>query len=166
MTRDDVMRSTLEHKLRVADLMIEVVTQLQKRAVHHDDSKFSEKEFDSFARVTPLLAETTYGSKEYRANLDLIRPAIDAHQSSNRHHPEFHANGFSGMTLVDVLEMLCDWKAASERHNDGEILRSIHINKERFGYGDDVERLLMNTALDAGWIESSQPVEVGRSDGH
>jgi len=32
-----------------------------------------------------------------------------------------------------LLEMFCDWKAASERHNDGNIRKSIEHNADRFG---------------------------------
>jgi hypothetical protein len=50
------------------------------------------------------------------------------------------------MSLIDLLEMICDWKAATLRHNDGNIQRSITINKERFKYGDELEAILRNTA--------------------
>ena len=32
------------------------------------------------------------------------------------------------------------------RHNDGDIMKSIEINQERFGYSDDLKQLLINTA--------------------
>jgi hypothetical protein len=48
-------------------------------------------------------------------------------------------------SLLDILEMLCDWKAAALRHNDGDIRRSIEINQERFGYSDDLKQILLNT---------------------
>ena len=47
---------------------------------------------------------------------------------------------------VQLLEMICDWKASSERHADGDILKSIEINQERFGYSDDLKNILINTA--------------------
>lgn len=49
------------------------------------------------------------------------------------------------MDLMQLTEMLCDWLAAVKRHDDGDIRRSITINRERFGYGDEIERLLLNT---------------------
>lgn len=150
------MRKTLEHKLRVADLLLSVTSDILNRAVHHDDSKFSEDEFESFAKVTQKLSTTTYGSEEYRANLASIKPAIEHHNEHNRHHPEYHENGVHDMTLVDLVEMLCDWKAASERHNDGDIARSIKINAERFQYDEGIQRLLFNTAVAWGFIDASQ----------
>ena len=50
------------------------------------------------------------------------------------------------MNLIDLLEMICDWKASSERHADGDIFKSIEINQKRFGYSDDLKNILMNTA--------------------
>ena len=50
------------------------------------------------------------------------------------------------MTLVDLVEMLSDWLAASKRHKDGDVFRSIEINQERFGYPNDFKEILKNTA--------------------
>lgn len=50
------------------------------------------------------------------------------------------------MNLVDIIEMICDWKAASERQKDGNLLKSIEQNATRFGYDDQLKRIFMNTA--------------------
>jgi hypothetical protein len=50
------------------------------------------------------------------------------------------------MNLVDLVEMLCDWKASSTRHNDGNIRKSIEINAERFGINQQLVKILENTA--------------------
>lgn len=52
------------------------------------------------------------------------------------------------MNLVDLLEMLCDWVAATRRHADGDIQRSIEQNAERFGYGPELAGLLHNSVQD------------------
>lgn len=53
--------------------------------------------------------------------------------------------GIRGMSLFDLIEMLCDWKAATLRHNDGNIRRSIELNQKRFGYSDELKQILLNT---------------------
>lgn len=53
--------------------------------------------------------------------------------------------GILGMSLLDLTEMLCDWKAATMRHNDGDIRKSIEINQKRFGYSDELKQILLNT---------------------
>ena len=63
-----------------------------------------------------------------------------------RHHPEHFPNGINDMNLIDVLEMFCDWVASSKRHNDGNILKSIDINKERFNMPDELVSIMRNTA--------------------
>jgi len=50
------------------------------------------------------------------------------------------------MTLIDVMEMFCDWLSATKRHADGDIYKSIAINKKRFNYGEELEALFINTA--------------------
>lgn len=49
------------------------------------------------------------------------------------------------MNLIDLLEMFADWKAASERHNDGNIRKSIEKNADRFGLSPQLVRILENT---------------------
>jgi len=55
------------------------------------------------------------------------------------------------MDLLDLVEMLCDWKAATERHKDGDLLRSIEQNQKRFLYSDELKQILINTAVRLGW---------------
>lgn len=53
--------------------------------------------------------------------------------------------GLNGMSLIDLIEMLCDWFAATQRHNDGNILRSIELNQKRFNYSDELKQIFINT---------------------
>jgi hypothetical protein len=147
MTKDkyDSRVATEEHIAVVRGLLSRVLADLRRRQVEHDLSKLEPPEKEVFDEYTPKLAATTYGSEEYRSYLKAMRPALEHHYAHNRHHPEYHANGIRGMSLVDVLEMLCDWKAATLRHNDGDIRRSVEQNQERFGYGDELKQILLNT---------------------
>ena len=53
------------------------------------------------------------------------------------------------------IEMLADWKAASERHEDGDIRVSIEKNTDRFHLDphETLVQILHNTANDLGWIK-------------
>lgn len=51
----------------------------------------------------------------------------------------------NGMNLLDVLEMFCDWKAATLRHNNGNLRKSIEHNTRRFGMSDMLVRIMENT---------------------
>lgn len=125
-------QSTSEHKENVNNLIVKLVIALLERAQQHDISKLEDPELELFDIYTPKLAKSTYGSEEYKQFLQELKPALDHHYKVNRHHPEHFENGCKDMNLIDILEMLVDWKAATLRHIDGDIHKSLEINKERF----------------------------------
>jgi hypothetical protein len=148
----DSTLATLQHSRRVDELLLEIVTDIQARITKHDLSKMQQPELPIFDEYSPKLKETTYGSQEYKTYLAEMQVALDHHYASNRHHPEHFENGVDGMTLVDVVEMLCDWKAATERHDDGDLQRSFALNQDRFGLTHQLVSILRNTAAEKGWI--------------
>src|SRR4051812_47809233 len=107
----DSTDDTQKHIRRVQELLEEARINLTVRAAHHDDSKLCEPEKSTFDRVTPKLKTLTYGTPEYAASLAEMGPALDHHYANNSHHPQFYPNGFDGMSLLDVIELLADWKA-------------------------------------------------------
>lgn len=141
----DSTKDTLLHIKRVSQLLTNAAKKLITRANCHDDSKLSSPEKELFDEFTPKLIGTTYGSDEYKENLKGLGVALKHHYKHNSHHPECHKNGVNGMDLFDLLEMIIDWKAATERHADGDIMKSIKINKERFGLSDQLVDVLNNT---------------------
>jgi hypothetical protein len=56
------------------------------------------------------------------------------------------------MSLLSLLEMLCDWKAAGERMKDGDLARSIFIKVDRFGIEPQLMNVLVNTARELGML--------------
>lgn len=148
----DSRADTEKHIHTVRDLLRAVILDLDRRGTVHDKSKLEDPEKAIFDEYTPKLADTTYGSDEYKQFLAEMKPALDHHYSQNAHHPEFWPNGIAGMSLLDVVEMLCDWKAATMRHNDGSLADSLRINKQRFGISDQLAGILENTAKELGWL--------------
>lgn len=146
MNEYDSTADTLTHIKRVNTLILYFVTDLLKRATVHDQSKLEEPEKSTFDKITPLLRNTTYGSDEYRKIMRENIAGIKHHQKNNSHHPEFYAEGIDGMTLIDLIELFLDWKAASERHADGDIYKSIEVNKERFKLSEQLCNIFKNTA--------------------
>jgi len=142
----DSSSDTLKHKLRVYQLMGEAASELIRRGVKHDNSKLGPLEKELFDEYTPKLKHCTYGSDEYKEFLRDLKPSLDHHYENNSHHPEHYPNGVNGFDLFDLMEMFFDWKASGERHDDGNIYKSIEINKERFGLSDQVESIFINTA--------------------
>lgn len=146
MSSENIL-STIEHKANVGHLMADVIGLLIRRAVIHDNSKFAPEEFDAFEEATPKLKTLSYGSAEYEEARQSIMPALEHHYKVNSHHPEHFSDGVTGMDLLDLIEMLCDWMAATMRHNDGDILKSLFFNKIRFNISDQLFDILNNTRV-------------------
>lgn len=147
---------TLRHAIRVGTLMGQAIRELVTRSMEHDHSKTVLPEQPIFDEYTPKLAGTTYGSAEYKEHLAGMREGLDHHYANNRHHPEHFASGINGMTLVDLIEMLADWRAATERHDDGSLRKSLMIQQDRFNISDQLIRILENTARFYGWLDCGQ----------
>jgi hypothetical protein len=136
---------TIKHIHMVRELLHKMILELDERARKHDQSKLENPEAETFGEYTPLLAETEYGTKEYDELLEKVKPALEHHYANNRHHPEHWPNGINDMTLLDLIEMLADWAAATKRNKNGNIRKSIEINAERFGMSEQLTKIFENT---------------------
>lgn len=146
MSNYDSTADSLRHIKRVATLLSEAATKLLQRGARHDDSKLESPEKELFDIYTPRLKDCTYGSDEYKGYLKELGVALQHHYAHNSHHPEHYENGVDGMDLFDLIEMFFDWKAASERHADGNIYRSIEMNIDRFKLSPQTVSIFTNTA--------------------
>ena len=142
---------TMRHIETVRNYINAVIKELINRQEEHDQSKMQPPEVEIFEIYTAKLRDLEYGSDDYKQCLAEMKPAIDHHNSCNRHHPEHHTNKIQGMNLIDLIEMLCDWKAATLRHNTGNIKKSLGINQKRFGYSDELKQIFENTV---DWMET------------
>lgn len=59
--------------------------------------------------------------------------------------------GILGMSLFDLIEMIADWKAATERHADGNMADSLSKNIKRFHIGPELSQILANTLKEMDW---------------
>jgi hypothetical protein len=141
----DSKADTLLHIKRVNQLMRIAARELIRRAKVHDISKLVSPEKELFDEYTPKLKNCTYGSDEYKGFLKELKVALDHHYKNNSHHPEHYKNGIDGFDLFDLIEMFFDWKAATERHADGDIIKSIEINKKRFDISEQICIIFRNT---------------------
>ena len=154
----DSKPDTLLHKDKVKDYMKMAGRELIYRGIIHDNSKLQHPEKEIFDEYTPKLSSCTYGSEEYKTYLKEMQVALNHHYKNNDHHPEYFDmrykerstgkpffKGLSGMNLFQLIEMILDWYAASQRHDDGDVFKSINQNQERFGYTDEVKMILINT---------------------
>ena len=144
---DNGVTATLEHIWQVQHFLSDFAGQLTERGIEHDASKLREPELTAFAKANKMLSQHEYGSEGYhKARIEGLGPALTHHYQNNRHHPEHHQNGVNDMTLVDLVEMWCDWRAAVLRQKNGDLIKSIDINEQRFGLSAQLAQILRNTA--------------------
>jgi hypothetical protein len=143
----DSALDTKAHIRQVQEAIFLMVDKLAGRALVHDASKLEEPEKSAFDQATPKLKHVVYGSDEYR---DCLR---EIHYKFNDHHPEHYGeDGILGMSLMAIIEMLADWKAAGQRHDPPTGLnKSIAYNSIRFRMPQYLTQILYNTARELGW---------------
>lgn len=145
---DNIIKSNLEtikHIHSVRQNLYKMIENLDERARIHDQSKLESPEQEIFGENYEALGKTEYGTPEYNELLEKVKPAITHHYANNRHHPEHWPNGINDMTLLDLVEMLCDWKAATARNKNGNIRKSIEVNSERFSMSPQLKQIFENT---------------------
>ena len=177
----DSTQDTATHINTVRVFLAAIIYRLEQRRLEHDASKLQSPEKEMYDEFTPKLRELTYGSDEYKASLAAMGPALKHHYENNSHHPEHygylecdicfarHPRDYegrcqscnhgtftfrpdvNGMSLLDLIEMLCDWKAAGMRHANGNLSESLKINKERFEMTEQLAEIFENTVREMVW---------------
>lgn len=150
MDRETYERETQYHIDRVRYFLQRIMLYISIRSEGHDASKFHLPEREGYMRISEKLRGVEYGTHEYAAALASEREAIEHHYAHNRHHPQHFKNGIGDMNMIDILEMLCDWRA---RHDDahGSFADFLEVQQERYGFSDQLLRVMQNTAEYAGW---------------
>jgi hypothetical protein len=135
------------HKFVVSQYLATIVQDLVSRLVNHDNSKFEDDEFPNLVKMQGEFKKHVFGSPENEELRKRYADTFRAHHRKNRHHPEHHPNGIDDMTLVDLIEMLMDWKAAAIRDgNGGSIEKSITLMSEKYKISPQLVKILENTA--------------------
>ena len=145
MTIAECQVETQKHIEKVRKYLRIMTDKITTRGVNHDIAKLESPEVEIFAEHTACLKDLEYNSDEYKQHLAAMKPALDHHYATYRHHPEHFSNGINDMNLIDLIEMLADWKAASERQHNGNLLTSIEQNAMRFKMSDQLKQILLNT---------------------
>ncbi len=145
---------TRKHQQLVAERLITCAKRLLDKAVEHDASKFSDTEKKHY--IEPVWELNTkdveFGSDDYKRLTAMMGDGWAHHCFHNSHHPEnvqltmpeFSGDPFSGMDLFDLMEMLCDWIAASKRRGNSPHLAFAQM-EEKFGLSHQTRCILGNT---------------------
>lgn len=141
---------TVAH-IRLVQLYLNSIAQhLMTRAEMHDESKLQEPELSGYAGLAGAVSGLKYGTEEHRAAFAPFKEVIAHHYSVNDHHPEYFGGDVNKMNLLQLTEMLCDWKAASRR-NDPSLLPSLEVSIKRFGIDPQLASIIRNTIATLDW---------------
>lgn len=99
----------------------------------------------------PVTEETDLEIGEINAYLEDLNKSDPAYGWLESYRNELESR-VNRMSLLDILEMLADWKAAGMRHADGNFAKSLEINQARFQISDQLQNVLINTAQELGWV--------------
>jgi hypothetical protein len=133
-----------EHKANVrkfADWLLENLPELfdnidldlfNEMIDEHDDSKFSEEEFEPYAQKWFGDGQKTLEYEE----------AWKHHWTNNEHHPEFWLG--EDMPYIYILEMICDWGSFSMKSGDLNELSDFYFSKAK---DDEEKNLSDNTKI-------------------
>ena len=148
----NTLRTIYQHRDMVRICLKRISTDLDMRGLNHDLSKLSEDEFEGFSRINNIARKYPYGSKEYKESLKKERDTIDLHYSRNRHHPE-HWSDVRGMGYLDIIEMVCDWYAATNTYKQTELSTVLDKQFERFNFSDEQKWLIKEIWSDLTYKE-------------
>ncbi len=138
------------HIGRVGDNMTCISQNIMQRGIVHDKSKLEDFELPYHKELIEEFGKHPFGSVGYDETKKKLGPAINHHFKHNRHHPEHFVDGIEGMNLLDLIEMLCDWKAATQNHPTvpGNMHRSMELGIKRYNISPQLARILYNTVND------------------
>lgn len=148
----EVLRDLLVHISEVQENISQMILILKNRGISHDKSKFTDIEFNGFVETRLQFKIADYGTKEYQDCIDRIKPSIEHHYSQNRHHTLFHKNGFEDMNFFDILEMLADWRAASNRNINLSFEDSLLIAFNKYCIPKNMQKHIMSTIRTLMWV--------------
>lgn len=141
---DKRLKKVKDHKKDVMNLINLIIIELHNRKNVHDDSSLDPSEVEVLAYYSDFIKEDSYINEETLTYMKEIKNVLNIHFQKNRHHPEHFKNGIKDMNLIDIIEMLCDWKTTMAE--DEDIISVIKKNKKIYKFSDDLMNILINTA--------------------
>lgn len=123
------------HKFWVFVYLLKVCFILLRRGMVHDLSKFGKDEFSILVENIHFFRTIPYATNDYEKYIKTIYSATEHHYGKNSHHPQHYGN-IEEMGFLDLVEMLCDWKAATRKCRHDNIEKSMEYNKNKFHFSD------------------------------
>lgn len=143
--RERYLKQLVDHREDVQSLLNSLAHQLIERGRIHDKSKFSDPELEGFSKNIDMVKDIKYGTEEHINNKRKLQSVIDTHHKNNQHHPEHWNRGIEDMSILDILEMMVDWKCASKKYKHGNFKDSLEVNSKLYGISDQLKSVMENT---------------------
>jgi len=150
-TNLEVLTDTIIHVDEVRENLQDCIHDLTKRSIVHDRTKFQEPEFSVFCSTRQEFKKANYGTPEYEAVTEKAKVGVQHHHANNRHHTAYHKDGIHDMNLLDILEMISDWKAASRRSPDLTFIESLPKAFDRYDIPPALRQVITNTIKYLEW---------------
>ena len=98
------------------DELIDAIISVKQAVKHHDESKYTEIEFEPYRMHWNPTDEEKLRGKEYWDEVDIrYQEAWVHHYTMNDHHPkhwyDFENNVAGDMSLGAIIHMICDWES-------------------------------------------------------
>lgn len=119
---------------------------LIRRAENHDKSKLEEPEL-SWWKEMDKEPRYPYGSEEYKQKTKRWDKVFKHHYKYNCHHPEHYEYGVSEMTLIDIVEMMCDWLGYKDTTTVTEAFKVCDEQMARYDISEELRQIIFNTLL-------------------
>ena len=134
-----------KNKAHIAEFQqaIDTITEkLKTRAKTHDASKLKEPELTQYTEAEEKLEKFKPGSPEYLKIRDKYDIILSKHFTKNPHHPEHFKNGFNDMSILDLLDVLTDWRLDC---GDGDWNKFVDDRRDYYRMDDQVVRIFKNS---------------------
>ena len=134
-----------KNKAHIAEFQqaIDTLTEkLKQRAKTHDASKLKEPELTQYTEAEEKLENFKPGSKSYLTFAQKHHIIFSEHFKKNPHHVEHFKNGFNDMTLLDLIDVLTDWRLDC---GDEDWNKFVDDRKEFYGMDNQVVSIFKNS---------------------
>lgn len=149
----ELLTDIIKHRAEVQENISMICRRLEARGMAHDLSKFGEIEFDAFLSTRERFKKANYGTPEYDECVKAIQPAIDHHYAYNLHHTKHWPNGINNMSLIDIVEMVADWRAAERRSPDRTLKDTMEDAFKKYKIEGQLKQAIINTMEALRWIQ-------------
>ena len=142
--RYDSKNTINEHISHVRTYLFKVMSEIMMRSANHDNSMMDPEEKRYLDEFIPVLSQNEPGSPEHKAALDQMLSGRDHHFQKNNHHLE-HYGSLSGMDLLDLIEWVCDQKAASMQDGNRNIVDRLNLYFKKYDFPVELIDMIHNT---------------------